>query len=39
MCNSAVYYRDMIYMHDNIFLTDTIDYDQPKFGLVYIRPK
>jgi len=28
MCNSAVYYMGMLYLHNDIFLTDIIGYDR-----------
>ena len=31
-CNSAVYYTDMLYLHNDIFVTDIIGYDRLKFS-------
>jgi len=34
-CNSAVYYRGMLYLHNDIFLSDIIGYDPLKFSQLY----
>jgi len=31
-CNSAVYRMDMLYLHNDIFLTDIIIYDRLKYN-------
>ena len=33
--NSAVYYMDMLYLRNDIFLTDIIGYDRLKFSEIY----
>jgi len=33
--NSAVYYTDMIYLHNDILLTNTLGYERQKFSEIY----
>jgi len=35
MCNSAIYYMGMLYLHNDIFLTDIIGCDWLKFSEIY----